>query len=112
MGDSLLFPIEPLSANPTTHPSQRVSNTGSDSGVNSPHVLSPAAPVTLDNSQPYLTASTSRIKLPRGLLTPNQQLIHNGCKIKNMEIKYNCSKPNHPEPQSVLRTPTRQSYEH
>ena len=42
--DSLPFPIEPLRIAPVTLPPKRVSNTSSDSGVNSPHVLSPAMP--------------------------------------------------------------------
>ena len=49
--DSLTFPIEPLRATPVTLPQKRVSNTSSDSGVNSPHALSPAMPFTPDNSQ-------------------------------------------------------------
>ena len=58
MEDSLPFPIEPLRATPVTLPQKRVSNTSSDSGVNSPNALSPAMPVTPDNSQPHLIPST------------------------------------------------------
>ena len=58
MEDSFPFPIETLRTAPVTLPQKRVSNTSSDSGVNSPHVLSPAMPVTPDNSQPYLIPST------------------------------------------------------
>ena len=50
MEDSLPFPNEPLRTAPVTHPQKRVSTTSSDSGVNSPHVLSPAMPKTSDNS--------------------------------------------------------------
>ena len=50
MEDSLPFPIEPLRKVPVTLPQKRVSNTSSDSGVNSPHVLTPAMPITPDNS--------------------------------------------------------------
>ena len=50
-GDSLPFPIEPIRTAPATLPEKRVSNNSSDSGVNSPHVLSPAMPVTPDNLQ-------------------------------------------------------------
>ena len=60
MEDSLPFPIEPLHTAPVTLPPKRVSNTSSDSGVNSPHVLSPTMPLNPDNSQPYLVPSTSR----------------------------------------------------
>ena len=58
--DSLPFPIEPLRTAPDTLPQKRVSNTSSDSGVNSPHVLSPTMPITPDDPQPYLIPSTSR----------------------------------------------------
>ena len=75
MEDSLPFPIEPLRAAPVTLPLKRVSNTSSDSGVNSPHVLSPAKPRTPDNSQPRLIPSTSRMHPPSGPLTPIQQFI-------------------------------------
>ena len=85
MEDSLPFPIEPLRAAPTTLPRKRVRNTSSDSGVNSPHVLSPAMPAIPDNSLPYLMPSTSRMNLPGGPLTPIQQFIHNSCKSKNKE---------------------------
>ena len=51
--DSLPFPTEPLRAAPNIIPRKRVSKTSSDSG-DSPHVLSPATPVTPDNSQPYV----------------------------------------------------------
>ena len=37
--DSLPIPIEPLRTAPVTLPQKRVSNTSSDSGINSPHVL-------------------------------------------------------------------------
>ena len=108
MEDSLPFPIETLRAAPVTLPQKRVSNTSSDSGVNSPHALSPALPITPDNSQPHLIPSTSRTNLSSGPLTPIQQFINNSRKSKNKEPKYNRSQPNHPDPQSVLRTRTRQ----
>ena len=75
MEDSLPFLIEHLRAAPTTFPGKRVSNTSSDSGVNFPHVLSPAVPVTPDASQPNLTASTSRMHPRSGPSTPIQQFI-------------------------------------
>ena len=58
MEDSLPFPIELLRTVHTALPHKRMSNTSSDSGVNSPHVLSPAMPVTPDNSQLCLMSST------------------------------------------------------
>ena len=75
MEGSLPFPIDPLRPAPASLPQKRVSNTSSDSGVNSPHVLSPAMTITPDNSQPYLIPSTSRTNPTRGPLTPIQQFI-------------------------------------
>ena len=106
MKDSVPFPIEPLRPAPVTLPPKRVSNTSSDSRVNSPLFISPEFPKTTHNSQPYIVPSTSRTKLPSGLLTPIQQFIR---KPKTKESKYNCSQPDHPEPQSVLRNRTRQN---
>ena len=111
--DSLPYPIESLRTAPVTLPLKRVSNTSSDSGVNSPHDLSAAIPVTPDNLhnfQPYLMPLKSRTHLPSGLLTPIQQFIQNSRKTKNKEPKYNRSQPDHPDPRSVLRTRTRHVY--
>ena len=110
MEDSLPFPIVPLRTAPVTLPQKRVSDTSSDSGVNSPHVLSPATPITPDNAQSYLVPSTSRMNPPSRPLTPIQQFLNNTRKSKNKEPKYNRSQPLHPDPQSVLRTRTRQGY--
>ena len=110
MEDSLPFPIEPLRTAPVSLPQKRVSNTSSDSGVNSPHVLSPAMPKTPDNSQPLLIPSFSRMSPASGPLTPIQQFNNNSLKSKNKEPKYNRSQPDHSDPQSVLRTRTRQGY--
>ena len=51
MEDSLPFPIEHLQTASATLPQKRVSNTSSESGVNSPHVLSTAMAITRDDSQ-------------------------------------------------------------
>ena len=110
MEDSLPFPIEPLRTTPVILPQKRVSNASSDSGVNSPHVLSPAMPITPDNPQPHLIASTSRMNPPSGPLTPIQQFLTNSRKSKAKEPKYNHSQPDHPDSQSVLQTRTRQGY--
>ena len=110
MEDSLPFPIELLRTAPISLPWKRVSNTSSYSGVNSLHFLSPAKPITPDNFQPHLIPSTSRMNPPSGLLTPIQQFINNSRKSKNKEPKYNRSQPDHLDPQSVLRTRTRQGY--
>ena len=108
--DSLPFPIEPLRAAPAPPPQKRISNTSSDSGINSPHILSPALPITPEKSQPQLIPSTSRITSPSEPLTPIQQFINNSRKPKTQEPKYNRSQPDHPDSQSVLRPRTRQGY--
>ena len=107
---SLPFPIEPLRAAPATLPQKRVTNTSSDSGVNSPQVVSPAMPVTPDNLQSYPIPSTSRMPSSSGPLTPIQQFINNSRNSKVKETKYNRSQPGHRDSQSVLRTRTRQGY--
>ena len=109
--DSLPFPIEPLRTAPVTLPQKRVSNTSSDSGVNSPHVLSPAMPIFPDHSQPYPIPSTSPMTPPTRLLTPIQHFINKSRKSKTKLPKYNRSRPDYPDPQSVLRTRTRKCYE-
>ena len=107
---SLPFPIEPLRTAPAILPQKRVSNTSSDSGVNSPQVLSPAMPVTPGTSQSYPMPSTSRMAPSSGPLTPIQQFINNSRNPKTKEPKYNRAQPDHPDSQSVLRTRTRQGY--
>ena len=98
MEDSHPLPIEPLRTAPVTLPQKRVSITSSDSGVNSPHVLSPAMPITPRNLQPYLVPSTSRTN-PRSVpVTPIQLFINNIRKSKAKEPKYNRSKPGYPDP--------------
>ena len=110
MEESLPFPIEPLRTAPVSLLQKRVSNTSIDSGVNSPHVLSPAMPITPNIFQLHLIPSTSQMNPPSGPLTPIQQFINNSRRSKNKEPKYNRSQPDHPDPQSVLRTRTRQGY--
>ena len=110
MEDSLPFPIEPLRAAPVTLPPKRLSNTSSDSGVNSPHFLSPVMPITPDNSQSHLIPSTLRMTPPSGTLTPIQQFLKNSRNSKAKEPKYNRSQPDHLDSQSVLRPRTRQGY--
>ena len=98
MEDSYPFPIEPLRTAPVTLPQKRVSITSSDSGVNSPHVLSPAMPITPGKLQPYLVPSTSRTN-PRSVpLTPIQLFNNNIRKSKAKEPKYNRSQPDYPDP--------------
>ena len=111
MEDSLPFPIESLRTAPVTLPQKRVSKTSSDSGVNSPDVLSPAMPKSPDISQPHIIPSTSRMNPPTGSLTPIQHFINNSRTSKTEEPKYNRTQPDHPDSQSVLRTRTWQGYE-
>ena len=108
--DSLPFPSEPLRTAPVTLPGKRVSNTSSDSGVNSPHVLSPAMPITPNKSQPYLKPSTPRMNPRSGPITPIQQFIHNSRKRKKKEPKNSRSQPDHLDRQSVLRSHVRHCY--
>ena len=118
MNDSILFPIVPLSSAPTVLPTKRISNTSDDSGVNSSPTFSPTIPQQpIDHSPqtPTLNPSTSHILTspipPSQPLTPIQRLIgHNTRKYQNEEPKYNRSQPDHPDPESVLRTRTRQGY--
>ena len=110
MENSLPFAIVLLRTAPVTLTQKRVSNTSSDSGVNSPHVLSPAMPITPDSSQPYLVPSTSQMNPPSGPITPIQHFINNSRKSENNEPKHNRCQPDHPDPQSVRRTRTRQGY--
>ena len=77
MEDSLPFLFEPLRAAPAPLPQKRVSKTSSDSGINSPHVLSPTMAITPDNSQPHLIPSTPRMNPPCGPLTPIQKIAEN-----------------------------------
>ena len=102
MEDFRPFLIEPLRTAPVTLSQKRVSNISSDSGVNSPHVLSTAMRITPDNSQPSFIPSTSRTNPHSGPLKRIQQIINNSRKLKNKEPKYNLSQPNHPDPQSVF----------
>ena len=108
MEDSPPFPLELFRTAPGTLPQKRVSSTGSDSVINYPLVLSPAIPISPDNLQPCLVPSFSRTNPPRGPLTPIQQFINNSRKSKARESKYNRSQPDNPDPQSALRTHTRQ----
>ena len=86
MEDFLPFRIESLRTAPVTLPQKRDSNTCSDSGVNSPHVLSSAMPITPDNSQPHFIPSTLRKNPPKPLI-PIQRFAKNSLKSKNKEPK-------------------------
>ena len=107
MEGCLPFPIEPLRTAPVTLPGKRVNNNSSPSGVNSPHVPSPAMLKIPDKSQPSLVPTTLPMNPPSGPLTPLQQFNNNSLKSKTKEPNYNRSQPDHPDPQSVLRTRSR-----
>ena len=50
------------------------------------------------------------MKHPSGPLTPIQQFIENSRNFMTKEPEYNLSQHDHPDPQSVLHTRTRQGY--
>ena len=116
--DSIPFPIVPLTSTPNVLPTKRISNTSDDSGLNSTPTFSPTMPTHPNNYSPRtptLIPSTSRTITapipPSQPLTPIQRLIqHNTRKYRNKEPKYNQSQPDHLDPESVLRTQTRQGY--
>ena len=83
MEASLQFSFEHLDRAPARLHRKRVSNTSSDSGVSSLHILCPAMLVTPDISQLRLMQANSRMSLPSGTLTPIQQFINNSRKSKN-----------------------------
>ena len=110
--DSIPFPILPLYSAPTVLPTKRIGNTNDDSGVNSSPTFSltiPPQPIDHSPRKPINDSSTSQIKTslipPSQPLTPLQRLIHHKTrKYQNKEPKYNRSQPDHPDPESVLRT--------
>ena len=97
MEGSFPVPIAPLRTVLVTLPPKRVSNTSIDSGINSPHVLSPEMPVTPNHSQSNLIPSTSRMNPPNGPPTPIQQFVNISQKSKTKKPKYNRSQPDHPD---------------
>ena len=111
--DTIPFPIRPLPTAPVVVLHKRDSIISSDSGVGSPHVFSPTLPITpeqlpqhpreMDTEQPSTSAQTRP-------LTPIQQILRNSRKSKAREPKYFRPQPQDPNPQSVLRTLTRQGY--
>ena len=115
--DSIPFPIVPLSSTPNVLQTKRISNTIEDSGVNS-SIFSPTIashPINYPPGTPSLNPSTSHTITPpippSQPLTPIQRLVQsNTRKCQNKEPKYSRSQPDHPDPESVLRTQTRQGY--
>ena len=117
--DSIPFPIVPLSSAPPIPPTKRISNTSEDSGVNSSPTFFPTIASTQSINSPPGTPSlnpctshTITPPIPHSQpLTAIQRLIQsNTRKYQNKEPRYNRSQPDHPDPESVLRTRTRQGY--
>ena len=111
--DTIPFPIRLVPTAPAIASHKRDSLTSSDSGVGSPQVFSPTQPITpeqqpphsqeTENEQPLTSASTRPF-------TPIQQFLWNSRKSKAREPKYFRPQPHDPNPQSALRTLTRQGY--
>ena len=123
--DSFPFPMEPLRSFPSTTKPKRSSMHSNDSGISSPlassrtPVLSPAIPIETSTPHPCSSQQAQTAQLsPREHLSPIQQLIRNSAtpmtgksvKLRCEESKYIRSWPDYPDPQSVMRTRTRQCY--
>ena len=123
--DSFPFPIEPLRSTSSTNKPTRSSMQSNDSGITSPlassrtPVLSPAIPTGTSTPCPSSSQHAQPVQMPcREHLSPIQQFIRNraprmarsSVNSRPKEPKYNGAQPNHPDPQSVLRTITRQGY--
>ena len=111
--DPIPFPFRPLPTSPVVALHKRDSITSSDSGVGSPHVFSPTLPSTPEQlpQHPQETESEQpSISGPTRPLTPIQQFLRNSRKSKAREPKYFRPQPQDPNPQSDLRTLTRQGY--
>ena len=116
--DSFSFPIVRLLSATTVLLTKRISNTSYDSGVNSSLTFSPTIPPQPINHSPHtptLNPSASHAIAPpippSQPLTPIQGLTqHNTRKYQSKKPKYNRSQPDHLDPDSVLRTRTRQGY--
>ena len=123
--DSFPFPIEPLRPIWSTNQPKRSSMHSNDSGITSPlassrtPVLSPTIPAETSTPQPSSSQAAQPPHLPpREPLSPIQQFIRNSAtrvarnsmKTRPKEPKYNRAQPDYPDPQSVLRTITRQGY--
>ena len=112
--DSIPFPIVPLFPTPNVLPTKRNSNTSEDPGVNSSPTFSPTIashPINFPPRTPSLNPATSHTITPPIPLTPIQRLMQsNTRKYQNKEPRYNRSQPDHRDPESVLRTRTRQGY--
>ena len=111
--DTIPFPIRPWPTAPVVALHKRDSITSSDSGVGSPHVFSPTLPITPEQlpQRPQETETEQpSTSAPTRPLTPIQQFLRNSRRSKAREQKYFRPQPQNPNPQSVLRTLTRQGY--
>ena len=107
------FPIRPLPTAPVVALHKRDSFTSSDSGVGSPQVFLRTLPITPE--QPPQSPQETEIEQPSTSaptipLTPIQQFLRNKRRSKAREPKYFRPQPLDLNPQSVLRTLTRQGY--
>ena len=111
--DTILFPIRPLPTAPVVALHKRDSMTSSDSGVDSPLVLSPTLPITpeqLPQHRQEIESEQPSTSAPTRPLTPIQQFLRNSRKSKAREPKYFRPQPNDPRSQSALRTLICQGY--
>ena len=114
--DSFPFPIEPLRSISSTNKPKRSSMHSNASGITSslassrtpvlstPHPSSQHAQTAQLSSREYLSLIQQFIR------SSATRMARSGVKSRPKEPKYNRPQPDHPDPQSVLRTRTRQGY--
>ena len=116
--DSISFHKAPLFSTLTVLPTPSISNTRRDLGVHSPPDFSPTTlsnPINPSARTPLLFPSTSHMitsPMPQSQILTHKELFfhHITRKYQNKETKRKWLQPNHLEPESVLSTQTRQSY--
>ena len=93
--DPFPCPIEPLQSSSSKSQGKRLCTHSSDSGVNSPVVLSrlpalsPATPIEISTSHPFTSQPVHRAQqLPREPLSPIQQFNRNNAKLRSKEPKH------------------------
>ena len=109
--DTIPFPIRLLPTVLVAALHKRDSITSIDWGVGSPHVFSPTLPITPEQlpQHPQETETEQpSTSAPTRPLTPIQQFLRNSRRSKATEQKYFRPQPHDHNPQSVLRTLTRQ----
>ena len=108
--DPIPFPIRPLPTAPVVALHKRDSITSSESVVGSPHVFSPNLPITPEQLPQETETEQASTSAPTRPLIPTQQFLRNSRRSEAREPKYFRPQPHDPNPQSVLRTLTRQGY--